>query len=250
MLTVHQLWSDIRFEVVSQIHDTGYDGDGERLNILLQLQPRSDGSSLTRPTRLPSSLEMLFRCGESVQPPLGILTASIKGVDISLSLLPIPPQLFALGDSMSQLRSSAFDGSPVTKGDFSRSQEPNINGSSEALFLGNSKLRIQKFEESSQQDDDVWESLDDNSPFSSQNSEFSNTSASSCPGLFETVIDHFASISLLDSGFRSLFLSNPTGKHPRIISRAEPGTTALMDVASNVFNPRYHTVCWSDHLLG
>ena len=189
-------------------------------------------------------METLFSDGGSVQPPSGVLRASVKGIDISLDLLWTIPRLCALGGSLNRRMSSAVD--PIW------SHELSIDRASDALLLEDSDFQVLDSQGSnfSLPCNDTWESRDDDSPFSSQNSGASSASAFSCPYPVETVVDRVASISLLDAGFRTIFSPNPARTHPKIRSREEPEATALIDIAPNVFNPRYRTVCFEINLLG
>lgn len=123
-------------------------------------------------------------------------------------------------------------------------QEPNLVGTTEALFLEDVDFQAQDPQEPclSRQCDEAWQSLDEYSPSSSQNSGVSSASTYSGPKSIDTVFDRFAAISLLDSGFRGIFSAKLSRAHPKIESQVESDATALIDLAPGVFNPKYRTV--------
>ena len=213
--------------VVSQNYNvTCHQANFGQLDIVFQVQEDTLRSPGKKPANLPSAVWPYFTsCGQT-QPPSCATIATIQRVNISLDFSPTVPGPHRVPNSThpQKLLVSEYCGRPHDKC---------ISGTPEDESFGNFNVSMSEPE--------TWESLDDDSPFSSQQSVNSSSSTDTCP---ESVlrIGRVTSISLIDQGFRDLFASKHLLKTHGQKSNVEKEEIGLIELAPSIFNPEYRTV--------
>lgn len=220
-----------------------------QFNIALKIQEDPAQTVGRKPAMLPATVWTYFHnCGNAPPPP-GIPIATIRRVDAFLDFSPAVPNPRSIPNFPTPQKLSLFDNRGHSYDEcFLWSQEVESTSGHDVLlpidgFDNNSQPSSFQTGADSTSEDETWESLDDDSPFSSQQPASSSSTMYTWAPSVDFGIDRSASISLLDLGFRGLFSSSKNspirhGQKPEV----ELTKTGLIDFAPSIFNPGYRTV--------
>ncbi|KAK2813130.1 hypothetical protein FQN50_000807 [Emmonsiellopsis sp. PD_5] len=230
------IWPSLQFAVSpNEDQATAAREEPHQFNITLELQDKSMLIPPSKTLRLPHSIAI---SSSAIQPPPGIPYVYLQEIEISFSFSPTYPGHDDRPDKIP--RSTSFeDLSALTnpRNDFLDYIPKPSSGGDEIYYSSQSTI---------QSHDNDWMSLDDDSPFSSQQT--SSSSYSSIPNNQGPEQQNTSSkpsyrpfLTLLNVGFRNLLRGDPSRTASIITTTIEKPGPTLSNFAPSIFCPRYET---------
>jgi hypothetical protein len=237
-----QLWSELRLVITSQAYSVVHQASGFwQLNIDLQLQQDLSQQPIPRSTRLPSALSALLNSSPSLQPPPGIHLASIREIDIILDVDSMGPTVGPVHRSLQKSETPQNLADIYSWPDMHPPEQHSADISiPPSRSMTDIDLQLSQISDPTSDNEEMWESLDAESPFSSQQSGIGIPFSGIYSCIHTPPLQYDTALSLLDSGFRGAF--SPQKPQRSVTVTEDTPITSLIELAPGIFDPEYRDV--------